>query len=59
MSKILKVTIEFDDHIRTVEGPEAEKWHQHSLSVSSLANVHGMNPFDTDPINWQITPKGA
>lgn len=57
MTKILKVTIEYEDETLTVEGKEAEKWHQHCQSIGTLAYIHNMNPFDTDPINWKTTKK--
>ena len=52
MSKLLKVTLQFDDKIMSIEGEEVEKWQSHCHSLETLASVHGMNPFDSDPIHW-------
>jgi len=57
MSKILKVTIEYDDKTVEVDGPEAEKWERHNQSLASLAYVHRMNPFDSDPVKWNRQAK--
>ena len=57
MSKIIKVTLEFDDKIMVIEGLEAEKWDKHCTAVGTLAYTHGMNPFDDDPVKWQTTDK--
>ena len=57
MSKILKATIEYDDKIFIVEGEEAEKWQENNESVASIAYVHGMNAFDSNPIKWQVIKK--
>jgi hypothetical protein len=57
MSKLLKVTLEFDDKTMTIEGEEAEKWDKHITGLASLADIHGMNPFDTDPVRWQVEVK--
>jgi hypothetical protein len=54
-----KVSLEFDDEIWIVEGDEAEKWDKHQTSISLLAQIHGMNPFQNDPINWFKTKKGG
>ena len=57
MSRLIKVTLEFDDKIMTIEGDEAFKWDAHNLSLSVLAHAHGINPFDTDPIRWTVQTK--
>lgn len=55
--KTLKVIIEFEDEIWTIEGEEAEKWQAHNFSVASLAQNHGMNPFQFNPIKWSKKKK--
>ncbi len=59
MSKIQRVTIEFDDKVMTIEGNEAEKWEQHNIALASSASnrAGNQNPFDTDRINWQTEIK--
>jgi len=52
--KLLKVTLEYQDRILIVEGPEAEKWYKHQGTLTTMAQVHAYNPFATDPVNWQI-----
>ena len=57
MSKLLKVTLEYEDKTTTIEGAEAEKWERHGISVAMLAHSHGMNPFASDPVEWTIERK--
>ncbi len=57
MSKILKVTIEYDDRILVAEGEEAERWHSNNQGVVALAYVHGMNAFDSNLVKWQVIEK--
>jgi len=54
---ILKVTLEFDNHIEIAEGIEAEKWLGHCEAVAILAHSHNMNPFDADKIKWTVVKK--
>ena len=53
MSKLLKVTLEFDDKIWIIEGEEALRWSTYNAFVATLAWSQGRNPFDTDPIKWK------
>lgn len=57
MGKILKVTLEFEDEIRTIEGEEAEAWLDNANGCASIAHIHNMNPFDKRPTQWIIIPK--
>jgi len=51
-TKLLKVTLEYEDKIMTIEGDECGKWNNHNLAVAQLAQIHNMNPFLNDPITW-------
>jgi|GEM_PF-6497722 len=53
----IKVTIEFTDKIISIEGPDAAKWHQHNKQLALLGDTHNCNPFDLDPIRWEIITK--
>lgn len=53
-TKLLKVTLEYEDKIMTIEGEEAEKWNNHNLSVAQFVQLHNMNLFKDNPINWNI-----
>lgn len=55
-TKLLKVTLKYEDKIMTLEGEEAEKWNNHNLAVAQCAQLHNMNPFLDDPIKWNISP---
>jgi hypothetical protein len=59
MSKIQRVTIEFDDKILSIQGEEAEKWSAHitSLSVMAQNRAGNQNPFDYDPVKWETVDK--
>jgi hypothetical protein len=52
-----KVTLEFDEEIWTAEGEEVERWDRFQSSVCALAQIHGMNPFQNEPIKWVKTKK--
>lgn len=54
MSKILKVTIEFDDKTIWIEGEEAEKWQKGTNSQGVMSAIHGM-PFPE--IDWKTIDK--
>lgn len=54
---LLKVTLVFDDKTMTLEGEEAMKWDSHSITLATIADIHGMNPFKHDPIKWNIVDK--
>lgn len=54
MTRLRKVTLEYDDRVVSLSGSEAEKWLRHSESLAVLGAVHGMNPFDTDPVQWEV-----
>lgn len=49
-----KVTLEYDDEIRTIKGDEAQKWSDHNKTLAILAQSHRMNPFDIDPVRWKV-----
>ncbi len=59
MPKLLKVTLEYDDEIMTIDGKEAEKWNHCNTVLATLAYAHGMNPFDAYPVKWTIEKKEA
>ena len=44
MSKILKVIMEFDDHIQELSGKEAEKWLAAVNNTAIMEHIHG-RPF--------------
>lgn len=52
--KPVRVTIEYPDRVMTITGAEAEKWGQHNTYLASMAQVHGYNPFNVDPVKWEI-----
>jgi hypothetical protein len=41
MSKIIKVTIEYEDKIYIAEGEDAESWSKYVDGMSGIAMVHG------------------
>lgn len=54
-TKLLKVTLEYEDKIMTIDGYEALKWNDHNLIVAQFAQFHNVNPFKDNPINWNIS----
>ena len=54
MSKILKVTLEFEDTIQTLEGKEAQKWLDAADAATSMEFIHG-RPFPA--FDWKYEKK--
>lgn len=54
MSKIIKIIVEYDDNIQTLEGDAAAEWIDNVNACVHLVQVHGMNPFVTKPAPWNI-----
>jgi hypothetical protein len=52
MSKLLKVTMEFDDKIQVLEGEEAQKWLDACNATCVMEHIHG-RPFPE--FKWKIT----
>ena len=50
MSKLLKVTMEFEDYIQTLTGEEAEKWLEACNGMATMEHIHG-RPFPE--FNWK------
>jgi hypothetical protein len=53
--KILKVTIEFENEILSVEGSEAEKWNERISVAESL--LHTRSYITAPQINWKRESK--
>jgi hypothetical protein len=51
----VKVIIEFDDKIISVEGDEAAKFWNHIENLCVMASIRAgtQNPFERDPIDWE------
>ena len=57
MSKILKVTIEYDDKIYIAEGKEAQKWYDSDNIAVVLAYSNRKDTFVLNSIKWQVIEK--
>lgn len=59
MSNIQRVIIELDDRISILEGDEAKKWNSHVVTLSTMAAMRSgnQNPFDHDPVHWNVFKK--
>ena len=42
MQKILKISFEYDDHIDTLEGNEAQKWMEAANGLITFNYAHGV-----------------
>jgi hypothetical protein len=51
MSKLFKVTLEFEDKTQTLEGIEAEKWLKAINDDCIMEAIHG-RPFPA--FNWKV-----
>uniref|UniRef100_A0A6M3JL37 Uncharacterized protein n=1 Tax=viral metagenome TaxID=1070528 RepID=A0A6M3JL37_9ZZZZ len=54
-SKLLKVTMEFEDKTQYLEGEIAEQWLKECNAKCVMEAVHG-RPFSE--YKWVVTPKG-
>jgi hypothetical protein len=54
MSKLLKVTMEFEDKVQTLEGEEAQRWLTALNGQCTMEHVHG-RPFPE--FKWKIKDK--
>jgi len=54
MDKITKLTFEFKDKIKTLEGEEAEKWQKEVDSMVLLGQMHGQK---LSEFKWKINKK--
>jgi len=54
MESLIKVTLEFSDEIRQLEGEKANKWFEELNSICVFAAVHGEH---LSNFNWTITKK--
>ena len=52
--EIRHVRIEYDNKVIWIDGKEALKWQKHTDTLAVLAMTHDMNPFDHNPIKWNI-----
>ncbi len=56
MESLIKVTLEFNDEIRQLEGEKANKWFEELNSICVFAAVHGEH---LSNFNWTIAKKVA
>ena len=60
MSKLIKVTLEYDDHIAYIDDEEEVKiWDDNCRSLSVMASIRSgnQNPFDHRPTIWKTIQK--
>jgi len=53
MSRIVKVTLEFEDSIRIADGDEATKFEENLHELVVHANEHKLDPFENNQIVWK------
>jgi len=54
MSKIIKVTMEFQDFIQELLGEDAEKWLEACNNTAVMEHIHGRS---FPHFEWKITQK--
>ena len=50
-SKLISVSLEYDDHIWKISGELAEDWLNRVNAVCSIAGLHGQTYFDDFPFD--------
>lgn len=55
MSKIVKVTLEYEDRAESISGLEAERWLDKVNGMCVFMQNRGMNPFE--PYDFEWTPE--
>lgn len=53
----LSVVIEFESYSLRIQGEEARKWQSHNDLISLIATMSGQNPFNYNPIKWEVIEK--
>ena len=53
MSKIVRVTLEFDDVVKIADGEEATKFEENLHALVVHAHEHELDPFSGNPIKWK------
>ena len=53
-NRLLRVTLEYDDEILMVEGPDAELWESGVAAQAVMSEVHGGG---FPKLNWKRVPK--
>ena len=56
MNKIIKITMEFEDHVQELSGEDAEKWLEACNSTCVMEHIHG-RPFPN--FKWKIKDKNV
>lgn len=51
--KILKITIEYETHLKYLKGEEAQEWMDKIDNMCVLAQARGQNPFTTYIPDWK------
>jgi len=54
LGKILKVTIEYEKGILSLEGKDAKKWKEVADSQALMSNIHGG---ETPEFKWKVKEK--
>jgi hypothetical protein len=52
-NKLKKVILQYEDHVRYLEGEDAEKWDYMCNQLAAFANLHQKNPFASLPLDWK------
>lgn len=55
--KLLKVSLEFENEIKTLSGEEAQKWFEISNILILNAYARGHRPFESNKFHWEIVAK--
>ena len=57
MSKLLKVTLEYDDKGEFLDGEDAQKWLDAGNANAIFAGIHGVNAYDRLDLDWKDIPQ--
>lgn len=52
MSKIVRVTLEFDDVVKIADGKEATRFEENLHELVVYAHENDLDPFNGNPIHW-------
>ena len=57
MSRIVRVTLEFEDLVKIAENEEATKFEENLQSLVVHAHEYDLNPFENNSIKWKTYRK--
>ena len=53
-NNLKRIVLQYEDHVRYLEGEDAQKWNEMCSYITGFARLQGQNPFDANPLDWRF-----